>query len=100
MPFVYIPRSSKDGGLYTGSTNDIKRRLSEHQLGKCRSTKHRRPLNLVYYEEYGSIGEARLREKALKHPTLGKNKEVLIANFPPEKLAQFKGKAFGRGASA
>jgi len=100
MPFVYILRSIKDGGLYTGSTTDLEKRLREHQLGRCRSTKHRRPLNLVYYKEYGSIGEARIREKALKHSTLGKNKEALIANFPPEKLAQFKGKAFGRGASA
>ena len=92
MPFVYILRSSKDGGLYTGSTTDLRRRLREHQLGKCRSTKHRRSLSLVYFEEYASLGEARVREKELKHPTVGKTKEALIAAFPQKQLAQLESK--------
>ncbi len=89
MPYVYILRSVKDSGLYTGSTTDLRRLLEEHQTGKSRSTKHRRPLVLVYFEEYGTLGEARVREKELKHPTHGKKKEALIANFQQAQLSQF-----------
>ncbi|NQU68570.1 MAG: GIY-YIG nuclease family protein [Candidatus Marinimicrobia bacterium] len=90
MVYVYILKSRKDGKFYTGSTTDLKRRLREHNDGKSKSTRYRRPLILVYYEELSSIGQARVREKALKHPTLGKHKAVLINQFPKEKLSIFE----------
>ena len=49
MWFVYILKSLKDKNLYVGSTNDIERRLAEHNSGKVDSTKHRVPLILEAY---------------------------------------------------
>ena len=66
MYYVYIIRSKIDGNLYTGSTNDLKKRLLEHSSGKVFSTKHRRPFELVYYEAYKSEKDARNREQGLK----------------------------------
>ncbi len=64
--YVYVCLSLKDGKLYTGSTNNLERRLSEHAAGKVFSTKSRLPLELVYYEVYKNEKDARLREKYLK----------------------------------
>ncbi len=44
----------------------LRRRLREHQLGLVRSTAHRRPLVLVYYEWCRSVADARRRERYLK----------------------------------
>jgi len=90
MAFVYILISEKDGRFYTGSTTDLKRRLKEHADGKSKSTAYRRPLRLVYFEEFERIGEARQREKALKHPTEGKRKQDLISSFPKNKLSEYR----------
>lgn len=52
--------------LYTGSTNDLRRRLHEHNAGKSQSTKLRAPFDLIYYEAYKSEKDARDREHNLK----------------------------------
>jgi putative endonuclease len=59
-------QSKKDGNFYTGSTNDLKRRLNEHQSGNVRSTRNRRPLELVYYEACLNEDDAKQRETYLK----------------------------------
>lgn len=64
--YTYILKSLKDGNLYTGSTNDLKRRIEEHNSGKVLSTKGRLPLELVYYEACLADHNARMREKYLK----------------------------------
>lgn len=66
MFYVYILKSRKDNNLYAGSTNDLKRRLEEHNKGLVFSTKSRIPLELVYFEAYKSGNDARKREKNLK----------------------------------
>ncbi len=67
MPyFVYVLRSLKDSGYYIGSTEDVSQRLRKHNQGKTRSLKHRRPLEVVYVEEFQSEADARKREKQLK----------------------------------
>ena len=66
MFYVYVLKSSKDDKLYTGSTNDLKRRLKEHQNGESFSTQFRRPFELIYYEAYKNEKDARLREHGLK----------------------------------
>lgn len=66
MWYVYILKSAKDDKLYTGSTNDLRRRLSEHNAGHTASTKARRPFELRYYESYFSEADARKREWSLK----------------------------------
>ena len=49
MWFVYVLRSLKDNNLYVGSTNDVKRRLAEHNSAKVDSTKHRIPFEIEAY---------------------------------------------------
>jgi putative endonuclease len=66
MFYVYILKSEKDGELYMGSTNDLKRRIKEHGRGESFSTKFRRPFYLLYYEAYKAEKDARDRESALK----------------------------------
>ena len=66
MFYVYILRSEKDRNLYTGYTNDLKRRLKEHNSGISKSTKLRTPFTLIYYEAYKSREDATHREKMLK----------------------------------
>ena len=62
----YVLRSKKDGKLYLGSTKDFKRRFNEHGLGSVKSTKNRRPLGLVYKEEWSTKKEAMTRERYFK----------------------------------
>ena len=66
MYYLYILKSKKDGNLYIGSTNDLRRRFSEHNKGKVRSTKSRIPFELRYYESFFSEKDARKREASLK----------------------------------
>lgn len=64
--YVYVLRSAKDGNLYTGYTSDLRARLADHTAGKARTTRHRRPLHLIYYEAYLLPNDAKARELFLK----------------------------------
>lgn len=66
MFYVYCLKSEKDDSVYIGYTNDLKRRLVEHNLGKSFSTKNKIPFKLVYYEAYSSQSDAKYCEKNLK----------------------------------
>ena len=66
MFYVYVLRSKKDGKWYTGATNDLKKRLKEHNEGRVLATKDRRPLELIYYEACINQQDAFAREKYLK----------------------------------
>ena len=66
MWYVYIVRSLKDRQLYVGSTEDLKRRLKEHEDGRCASTRYRRPLSLEAYVAVRSESVARGLEKYFK----------------------------------
>ena len=66
MFYIYILKSEKDSNLYIGSTNNLSRRLAEHNEGKVRSTKARRPFELRYYEAFYKEEDARHREWSLK----------------------------------
>ena len=66
MHYVYLLLSEKDDKFYTGSTNDLKRRLYEHNSGNVRSTRNRRPLKLIYYEACLNDDDAKQREIYLK----------------------------------
>jgi putative endonuclease len=64
--YTYVLKSDSDAHLYVGMTSDLKKRVSEHNKGKVRSTKGRRPLRLAYYEELPDKASARRRELFLK----------------------------------
>ncbi len=66
MYFVYVLHSEKDGKLYTGYTQDLELRFEQHSKGYVESTKHRRPLKLIYYEACLEQADALKREKYLK----------------------------------
>lgn len=64
--YTYALKSLKDGKLYIGWSNDLKKRLGDHNEGKVTATKFRRPLVLVYFEACLSKESAVRREKSLK----------------------------------
>jgi len=64
--YVYILRSLKDKNFYIGSTVDLERRYLQHSQGKVTSTKRRRPLELLFFQEFESISKARKIENRLK----------------------------------
>ena len=66
MFYVYVLNSKKYKELYIGSTNDLKKRIVEHNTGKVKSTKNKRPYDIIYYEAYKTESDARRREKMLK----------------------------------
>ena len=76
--FVYILRCADDS-LYTGITNDVARRVKQHNTGQqgARYTRQRRPVTLVYCEKVDGRAVALRRELEIK--ALGKaHKETLI----------------------
>jgi len=64
--YVYILLSGSDNQFYTGYTNNLNKRLLEHQNGKVYSTKNRLPLTLIYWEGCLNQQDATKREKYLK----------------------------------
>jgi len=66
MHYVYVLKSQKDGNMYVGYTADLRERLALHNAGKVKSTKARRPFQLVYYEACLGQQDALRREKYLK----------------------------------
>jgi putative endonuclease len=87
--YVYILRCG-DSRYYSGSTNDLIRRLANHRAGQVRSTKSRLPVQLVYFEECETPDQARQRERSLKNGrTRRKTIDLLIAAFHRERLAPF-----------
>lgn len=71
MYFLYILQSLKDKKLYIGTSNNINRRLKEHNEGLSKSTKYRRPFVLVYKEEFVTRSEAMKREWYFKNTSEG-----------------------------
>lgn len=63
--YVYVLENRKNG-LYKGFTNDLEKRLKEHNLGLNFSTKKERPWSLIHYEAYLNKKDAARREKYLK----------------------------------
>ncbi len=62
MVYTFVSPISKVKRFYTGMTNDLRKRLSEHQRELSRVTKGRGPFILVYYEACINAADARSRE--------------------------------------
>src|SRR5271157_3787225 len=80
--WVYI-LASKSRHIYTGMTNDIQRRVTEHKAGEIEGFTRRYKINrLVYYERFRYAGNAINREKQIK--SLDRTKRVaLIESMNP-----------------
>jgi len=74
MFYVYVLKSEKDNKLYTGFSIDLKKRIEEHNKGKVKITKVRRPLTLVYYEAF--LDEKAARRQELFYKT-GQGRRIL-----------------------
>jgi len=67
---VYFLKSLKDKGFYIGCTSiNLSHRLNKHNAGHVKSTKHRRPWKIIYFEEYNNKSTAYKREYYLKKPS-------------------------------
>lgn len=64
--YVYVLQSEKDKNFYVGYTENLEKRLKEHNNGEVASTGNRRPLKLIYYEFCLNRFDATNREKYLK----------------------------------
>ena len=80
MPFwCYIVRCA-DGRYYTGHTDHLERRIGQHQIGGyCKFTSTRRPIELVWCQEFPTRLEALEAERRIS-PWSRKKKEALIAS--------------------
>ncbi|NGX83460.1 GIY-YIG nuclease family protein [Aequorivita sp. KMM 9714] len=80
--YIYILECS-DGLLYTGLTNNISRRFDEHQLGRNKScfTYKRRPLELIFYQEFNDIEQAIYFEKKIKKWSAQKKRALAYEDF-------------------
>ena len=83
-------QSANGRALYTGVTNNLDRRVREHKDG-CGSafTARYKCHKLVYYEEFGFIDQAIVREKEIKNMTRA-SKEELIDTINPERKDLFE----------
>jgi len=69
-----------DDSIYTGLTNTIDRRLQEHRLGRNSEcyTFNRRPLKLIFHQEFMQFAQAELFEKKIKK--WSRRKKIALAN--------------------
>ena len=66
MYYVYVLKSLKDSRYYIGYTQNLKTRINKHNSGLVKSTTNRRPLRVVYFEQFSQAVEARKRERKIK----------------------------------
>jgi putative endonuclease len=76
--FVYVLKCA-DGSLYAGATNDLKKRLKEHNTSPrgAKYTKARRPVTLEHCETFRTLAKARAREAEIKRLPRAKKLELL-----------------------
>lgn len=81
MYYFYIVRCS-DNTLYCGQTNNLQKRIDEHNFNKKKSAKYlraRKPVKLVYFEKYKTISEALKREYQVKQWKKNQKEKLIIS---------------------
>jgi putative endonuclease len=82
--YLYMMSNKHCNVLYTGVTNDLRRRVNEHKEKKIEGfSKQYNTDRLVYYEEFYEIDQAIAREKQIKSGSR-KNKDLLVEKMNPE----------------
>ena len=66
MFYFYILQSKKDKSYYYGTTDNLKRRLEEHNIGKSKYTKNKAPWKIIHHETFNTLSKARKREYQVK----------------------------------
>jgi putative endonuclease len=96
--YVYMMTNRSRAVLYTGITNSLMRRVSQHQNGEIkRFTKRYKVDRLIYYERFNDPRDAITREKEIKGWRREK-KNVLVERNEPE-VGGFNSDAFSAYAS-
>ena len=81
--YVYILASKANGTLYTGMTNNLRRRITEHKEKRIPGFTQRYGVTrLVYFEEFADVRDAIAREKQIKGWTRRKKIEIIEALNP------------------
>jgi putative endonuclease len=80
--YVYILQNAKSS-YYIGSTNNISRRIEEHERGNTQATQHKGPWRLVFSQEYDNLAKARRVEYKLKHL---KRKDIIERIIKEQKI--------------
>ena len=81
--FVYLLASRKNGTLYTGMTNNLRRRVAEHKAkGIPGFTRTYDVTRLVYFEEFSDVRDAIAREKKIKGWVRRKKMELIESVNP------------------
>jgi putative endonuclease len=80
MPYFTYILECADKSLYVGCTNNLKRRLSQHNNSKwgAHYTKIRRPVFIKHSEKFSTLLEARRRESEIK--SWSRNKKLELVN--------------------
>ena len=79
--FVYILRCV-DYSYYVGHTDDLERRITQHDAGEIRGyTEGRRPLRLVFVQEFPTREEALAAERQLKGWSRAKKEALILKNW-------------------
>ena len=72
MFYVYVLHSDLSEHFYVGHTDDLTRRINEHNSGKSLSTKSGRPWSVVHFETFGSRSAAVRKESSIKKRGIGR----------------------------
>jgi len=89
MYTVYILYSQKVKNSYVGHTSNLPKRLKEHNAGKVKSTKNRRPFVLIHKETYTNRYDAMRREKYLKSLYGSRVRKQILKNYLLKKSQKF-----------
>jgi len=91
MKYFFYILECGDKGYYYGSTSNLKDRLNRHNRGYVSSTRHRRPVRLVFFEELTSKRDVLKRERQFKSGKTRKaTRDKLIRDFPTERLKLYQ----------
>jgi len=97
MPYMYILECS-DRTTYVGSTRDLDLRIAQHNAGEGAAyTRTRRPVRLLYFEEYERMDDAFQREKQVQN--WGRAKRLALARGTSERLPGLSKKVSRRDVS-
>ena len=69
MHYLYILINEAKTRTYTGVTDDVEKRLVDHNSGKAKSSRPYRPYKIIRIESFGTLSEARQKEKFYKSAT-------------------------------
>ena len=82
MYHVYLLKSLVKNKTYVGFTNDINRRLCEHNAGESNYTNKYKPWKIIYKEEFNTLKEAVRKEKYYKSAAGRRKLKIIMKNMP------------------